>query len=70
MVQKLQEEIAQVFSSGKKVKVDSMHLTIRTLLLHNGEIEKVEEELKEITKQFIQIRESTFGLVITFEGVG
>ena len=47
-VQKLQEEIAhiaQVFSSGKKVKVESMHLTIGTLLLHNGEIEKVEEDL-------------------------
>ena len=47
-----------------------MHLTIGTLLLHNGEIEKVEEDLKEITEQFIQMRDSTFGLVITFEGVG
>ena len=47
-----------------------MHLTNGTLLLQNGEIEKVEEELKEITKQFIQMRDSTFGLVITFEGVG
>ena len=59
-VMKLQEEIAQVFSSGKKTKVESMHLTIGTLLLHSGEIEKVEEILKEITEQFIQMRGSTF----------
>ena len=69
-VLKLQEEIAQVFPSGKKAKVESVHLTIGTLLLNSGEVEKVEETLKEITEQFIQMRGSTFGLVITFDGVG
>ena len=69
-VLKLQEEIAQVFPSGKKAKVESVHLTIGTLLLNSGEVQKVEETLKEITEQFIQMRGSTFGLVITFDGVG
>ena len=40
------------------------------LLLHKEEVGKVKEELKKNTKQFIQMRDSTFGLVITFEGVG
>ena len=47
-----------------------MHLTIGTLLLHKEEIGKVEKDLKEITEQFIQMKDSTFGLIITFEGIG
>ena len=47
-----------------------MHLTIGTLLLHKEEIGKVEKDLKEITEQFIQMKDSTFGLVIIFEGIG
>ena len=47
-----------------------MHLTIGTLLLNSEEVEKVEETLKEITEQFKQMRGSTFGFVITFDGVG
>ena len=68
-VQGLQDEIAQVFGTGKKVKVESMHLTLGTLLLHEEEVEKIKMELKEITEQFVQMRGSTFGLVITFVGI-
>ena len=44
-VQRLQDEIAQVFNTGKRVKVDSLHLTLGTLLLHPEEIEKIQMEL-------------------------
>ena len=54
---------------GKRVKVDSLHLTLGTLLLHPEEIEKIKMELKEITEQFVQMRGSTLGLVVTFMGV-
>ena len=40
-VQKLQDEIPQVFNGGKRVKMDSLHLTLGTLLLHPEEIKKL-----------------------------
>ena len=48
-VEALQQDAALVFLMGKKRKVTSMHLTIATLLLKEDEVQKVQDQLPELT---------------------
>ena len=49
-VEALQEDAALVFPIGKKIKVTSMHLTLATLLLKEEEVQKVQNQLPELTQ--------------------
>ena len=59
-----------VFPMGKKMKVTSMHLTIATLLLKEDEVQKVQDQLPELTQKFVDTVGATYGLMLTFQGLG
>ena len=59
-----------VFPMGKKIKVTSMHLTLATLLLKEEEVQKVQNQLPELTQKFVDIVGATYGLMLTFQGIG
>ena len=69
-VEALQEDAALVFPIGKKIKVTSMHLTIGTLLLKEEEVQKVHDQLQELTQKFLDVVGATYGLMLTFQGIG
>ena len=69
-VEALQDDAAQAFPLGKKTKVTSMHLTLRTLLLKDDEVQKVQAQLPEITQKFVHLIRASHGLIITFQGMG
>ena len=69
-VEALQEDAALVFPMGKKIKVTSMHLTIGTLLLKEEEVQKVHDQLQELTQKFLDVVGATYGLMLTFQGIG
>ena len=69
-VEALQEDAALVLPMGKKIKVTYMNLTIGTLLLKDDEVQKVQDQLPEMTQKFLELLGATHGLMPTFEGVG
>ena len=66
----LQDDAAQVFPLDKKTMVTFMHLTLRTLLLKEDEVQKVQDQLPEITQKSVHILGASHGLIITSQGMG
>ena len=66
----LQDDVPQVFTTGKRVKVESMHLTVATLTLKEKEVQRTDDQLKEVTQKFINLVGPTHWLTVIFEGIG
>ena len=60
----------QVFPMGKRVKINSMHLNLGTLLLKVDELHKVEAQLPEITQKFVNHIGVKHGSIVTFKDIG
>ena len=60
----LQSNIWVIFYSSKPTKVDSLHLTIATIKLHEVEFDAISRKIKAAVQQYINMVNSSNGLVV------
>ena len=66
----MQEDLAQVPDIGKPTKSGSVHITVATLSIHDQEMETVAGMIDTAVKGYVEMLNSTTGLVVSFQGVG
>ena len=66
----MQEDLAQVPDIGKPAKSGSVHITVATLSIQDEEMETVAGMIDTAIKGYVEMLNSTTGLVVSFQGVG
>ena len=66
----MQDNLAQVPDIGKPTKPDSVHITVATLRIHDLEIETVSGMVETAVRGYVEMLNSSTGLVVSFQGVG
>ena len=66
----MQESLAQVPDIGKPTKSGSVHITVATLRMHDLEIETVSGMVETAVRGYVEMLNSSTGLVVSFQGVG
>ena len=65
----MQEDLAQVPDIGKPAKSGSVHITVATLSIQDEEMETVVGLVDTAIKGYVEMLNSTTGLVVSFQGV-
>ena len=69
-IQKLQETLKSVENIGKAAKASSLHLTIATLNVKDGELDTVLKKAKTVHERFVDLLDAPDGLMVAFNQIG
>ena len=69
-IQKLQETLKSVENIGKAAKASSLHLTIATLNVKDGELDTVLKKAKTVHERFVDLLDAPDGLMVAVNQIG
>ena len=68
-LKELQNDLKHTLDTGIPTKLESLHVTMGTLRIHEVELEEVSKRIKNAVENYVDMLNATNGLVVSFRGI-